>query len=303
VALSSNNSTDIRQSDLWAKYLEELGWQAVELTSNFFVYFRPIPFLGATIKIPRALLPIPFKEIGQLAADKNAFFVKLEPKIETAESNVNNIISLLKTNGYTNDRWALNPTHTIQIDLTKNEDELLAAMEKDTRYSIRAAIRRGVEVRQTNDIEQFKNLYFATAKRKGFWPAKKELAILWQVFSKNDAAHILTAFYKTEPLASTLLLSSNIVGHYYHAASSEKHREVMAPYLLLWESMRFLKKKGCAVFDLEGIRDPRIPSPKGWKGFTLFKKGFGGREVEYLGSFTKYYKLWSKLLFLPTRFF
>ena len=321
---------DIRQSSSWAKYLEELGWQAVELTSNFFVYFKPIPFLGATIKIPRALLPIPFKEIDQLAVDKNAFFVKLEPKIETAESNVNNILSLLKTNGYTNDRWALNPTHTIQIDLTKNEDELLAAMEKDTRYSIRLAAKRGVEVKQTNDIEQFKNLYFATAKRKGFWPAKRELEALWKVFSKEKVAAILTAFYNDEALASTLLLyfhnkeghlgakatqdaripklmskanSFSYMASYYHAASSEKHREVMAPYLLLWESMRFLKKKGCAVFDLEGIHDPRIPSTKGWKGFTLFKKGFGGREVEYLGSFVKYYKLWSKILFLPTRFF
>lgn len=303
MVLSSNSSTDIRQSSLWAKYLEELGWQAIELTSNFFAYFKQIPFLGTIIKIPRAALPIPFKEIDKLAATKNAFFVKLEPKIETSESNVNNILSLLKTGGYQIDRWSLNPTTTSQIDLTKSEDALLAAMEKDTRYSTRAAIRRGVEVKQTNNIEQFKNLYFATAKRKGFWPAKKELEALWKVFYQENAVTILTAFYQGTPLATTLLLYQNKIGSYYHAASANEHRELMAPYLLLWEAMKFLKKKGCAVFDLEGIHDPRIPSTRSWKGFTLFKKGFGGREVEYLGSFTKYYKLWSKILFWPTRFF
>jgi len=332
---------DIRQSNLWAKYLEELGWQTVELPPNFFVYLKKIPFLGATIKIPRAALPIPFKEIGRLASSKNAFFVKLEPSIETSESNVSSVLSLLNTNGYTNERWALNPLRTIQIDLTKSEEELFANLEKDTRYNVRLAGRRGVAVKQTNDLEAFKNLYFTTAKRKGFWPAKKELETLWRIFSKNNAAHILTAFYKNEPLASTLLLhitnkgylgakatqdaripkSSPQSGHraqsdllseaksfsyaasYYHAASAEKYREVMAPYFLLWQAMRFLKRRGCTIFDLEGIADPRIPSTKKWKGFTLFKKGFGGREVEYLGSFTKYYKLWSKILFLPTRFF
>jgi lipid II:glycine glycyltransferase (peptidoglycan interpeptide bridge formation enzyme) len=294
---------DIRQSNLWAKYLEELGWQTVALTPNFFVYLKKIPFLGATIKIPRAVLPIPFKDLDKLATDKNAFFVKLEPKVETSESSVKNIASLLKTNGYESDRWAFNPLRTIQIDLTKSEEELFANLEKDTRYNVRLAARRGVAVKQTNDLEAFKNLYFTTAKRKGFWPAKKELETLWQIFSKNDAAHILTAFYKNEPLAATLLLHAGKTGLYYHAASADKHREVMAPYFLLWQAMRFLKRKGCPVFDLEGIVDPRIPSTKNWKGFTLFKKGFGGREVEYLGSFTKYYKLWSKILFWPTRFF
>jgi lipid II:glycine glycyltransferase (peptidoglycan interpeptide bridge formation enzyme) len=67
--------------------------------------------------------------------------------------------------------------------------------------------------------------------------------------------------------------------------------------------MRFLKKKGCKLLDLEGIYDPRNPVTKRWRGFTLFKRGFGGREVEYIGSFVKYPKLWSKILFLPARFF
>jgi len=294
---------DIRQSELWGKYLQQFGWQTVELNSNCFAYLKKIPFLGATIKIPRADLPIPFKEIDALAWEKNAFFVKIEPAVETADRGAEKIATLLRTNGFRQDRWALNPTTTIQIDLTKSEEALLAAMEKDTRYNIRLALRRGVVVKETNDLGGFKKLYYETAARKGFWVPKKELEILWRTFSKENAAFILTAFYKNTPLASTLLLSIDKVGLYYHAASLNTHREVMAPYLLLWEAMRFLKKKGCTTFDLEGIYDQRIPSTKKWKGFTLFKKGFGGRKVEYIGSFVKYYKLWAKILFYPTRFF
>ena len=294
---------DIRQSSLWAKYLAELGWQAKRLDSNLFTYVKKIPFLGGLIKIPRAPLPLPFKKIDELASSENAIFVKLEPAIETKNITAASTLNLLKGYGFAQDRWSLNPTTTIQIDLTKTEDELLKAMEKDTRYNVRLAIRKGVVVKETNNFEEFKNLYFQTAARKRFWPAKKELETLWQVFSEENAAAILTAFYNGEPLASTLLMDSNKAGYYYHAASTNEHREVMAPYLLLWESIRYLKKKGCEIFDLEGIVDPRIPSTKGWKGFTLFKRGFGGREVEHIGPFTKYYKLWAKAFFFPSRFF
>lgn len=294
---------DIRQSALWGKYLEGLGWQSEELSPGYFAFARKIPFFGAVAKIPRAPLPIPFKEIESFTQKHNAFLLKLEPVVETNEKRIENIQSLLKTNGFWKDRWSLSPTRTIKIDLTKSEDVLLKEMEKDTRYSVRLAIRRGVEVKETNDFEQLKILYFATAKRKGFWPARKEVETLWRVFSKEKAAFILTAFYQDEPLASTILLSSNRIGYYYHAASSTKHRELIAPYFLLWQAIRFLKKKGCKILDLEGIYDPRNPVTKRWKGFTLFKRGFGGREVEYIGSFVKYPRLWSKLLFLPARFF
>jgi len=293
---------DIRQSSLWARYLEEFGWSSEKISTESFAYIKKVPFLGSLIKIPRLPVPVPFKKIDSIAKKHNAVFVKLEPEIETTDSSSKKILGLLQDNGFRKDGWALNSTKTFNIDLTKNEAELLKNMEKDTRYNVRLAIRKGVIVRETNDLEQFKTLYFDTAKRKKFWPAKKELEALWKVFSRNGSAAILTAFSNNQPVASTLLLYGNKSALYYHAASLEKYREVMAPYLLLWESMKFAKSKGSTVFDLEGIKDPRYRATKRWGGFTLFKKGFGGRDVEYLGSFTKYYKLWAKILFFFSRF-
>lgn len=279
-----------------------LGWETEKLTSDSFAYTRQIPFFGKTVKIPRAHLPLPLSQINKLLHGNDAFLVKLDPAIETNTPNLENILKLLKSSGFAKDNWSLNPTKTIQIDLTQSEESLLKNMEKDTRYNVRLAERNGVEVREGN-FEEFKGLYFATAKRKGFWPARSELEALWKIFSKAKAAVILTAYFQNEVLASTLLLIHDTNAHYYHAATSESHRKLMAPYLLLWQAMRVLKKRGVKIFDLEGIYDSRNPSTKKWKGFTLFKKGFGGREVEYIGSFVKYPKLWAKLLFLPTKFF
>jgi len=293
---------DIRQSETWGKYLRGLGWEAEKISSDSFAYIKRLPFLGSTIKITRCPLPIPFKEIDAAAKKHNAIFVKLEPETETTNPNTKKLLKLLKNAGYKKSSWSLNPSKTIKIDITKSEDELLGQMEKDTRYNIRLAIRKGVAVRETGDFEEFKTLYYDTAKRKGFWPAKKELETLWRVFSENESAAILTASYNNEAVASCLLLFSDQQGFYVHAASLDKHREVMAPYLLLWDCIMFLKRKGCKMFDLEGIKDTRFKATKKWGGFSLFKKGFGGKEVEYLGSFTKYYKLWAKILFFFSRF-
>ena len=63
------------------------------------------------------------------------------------------------------------------------------------------------------------------------------------------------------------------------------------------------KKRGIKIFDFEGIIDPRIKATRRWHGFTHFKRGFGGEEVTYLGSFIKFYNPVIKLIFSLNRFF
>ena len=49
----------------------------------------------------------------------------------------------------------------------------------------------------------------------------------------------------------------------------------MAPHLLQWEQIKEAKKRGCIEYDFWGIDD------KKWPGVTRFKRGFGGREINY----------------------
>lgn len=228
--------------------------------------------------------------------------VKLDPDIEAGGGETENIETLLKKAGFKKDNWSLSPTKTFVIDLSLSEETLLKNLEKDTRYNVRLAERSGLIVKE-GSFEEFKKLYFDTAQRKRFWPAKTELEALWKIFSKEKAVIILTAYLQQKPLASALFLINEEYAHYYHAASSPINRNLMAPYLLLWESMLMLKQKGVKSLDLEGIYDGRYKATRGWKGFTLFKKGFGGVEKEFIGSYVKYPTIWSKILFFPSRFF
>ncbi len=48
--------------------------------------------------------------------------------------------------------------------------------------------------------------------------------------------------------------------------------------------MRAAAREGCRDFDLWGIAPPSSDSFHPWYGLGLFKAGFGGRSLEYVGA-------------------
>lgn len=293
---------DVRQSKVWAEYLKSLGWKVIEIRNSKFeirIYVKSVPLFGSIIKIPRIAPPIPFKEVDRVAKENRALFVKLEPNVEVSDQKTK---KGLESCGFKEETWSLQPTKTIVIDLTPSEEELLAKMEKDTRYSIRKSEREGVVVEKSTDIDEFLSLHKETSKRQGFWTSEKDSRTLWETLPEGNKT-LLFAKKDGKILAGAFLSFYGDIAYYYEAASSDHRRDLLAPYLVVWESMRLAKEKGCKKFDFEGIFDPRISATKGWKGFTHFKKGFGGQEVTYLGSFIKFYNPIIKFIFLLNRFF
>jgi lipid II:glycine glycyltransferase (peptidoglycan interpeptide bridge formation enzyme) len=57
-----------------------------------------------------------------------------------------------------------------------------------------------------------------------------------------------------------------------------------ASYLLQWEMMRHAREGGSLEHDLWGIAPPGVGPDHPWYGVGLFKKGFGGREVVWAGT-------------------
>ncbi len=352
--MNNSTSTDIRQSEGWGKYLEAIGWQTEVITHQkrtTRIYIRHLPVFGSLIKIPRTILPLPWAEIDKIAKKHRAILVKLEP--------VNSPLSIIHY-PFTPDSWPLSPTKTIQIDLLKSEEELLANLSKDARYCLRKAKENGLSVqiadcrgqsivipdligdpeycidsrlrgndKKTDPIEIFYNLWAKNAQDKGFWvPFKKEMMALWDAFKEDahlifithdrsvktvipnqigDPEYCLDSLFQGNDkeicktcavVAGALVLTHGKIAYYMHAFSTPEGRSLNAPYLLVWEAMLLAKKLKCQILDLEGIWDERFPKRnKKWQGFTHFKKGFGGREVEYPGSFTKYYSPFWKLFF------
>ena len=83
------------------------------------------------------------------------------------------------------------------------------------------------------------------------------------------------AVFGQKPLSAAFSIGFGKRLTYLHGGSSRERKEVMAPYLLHWEIMRWAKQNGYLEYDMGGIDEVR------WPGLTRFKIGFGGRVEEF----------------------
>jgi lipid II:glycine glycyltransferase (peptidoglycan interpeptide bridge formation enzyme) len=66
---------------------------------------------------------------------------------------------------------------------------------------------------------------------------------------------------------------------YFFGGSLETRRNVMAPYVLHFEIMRRAKARGSEEYDFWGVAPENAPDDP-WQKISIFKRKFGGREVE-----------------------
>ncbi|MBP9814462.1 peptidoglycan bridge formation glycyltransferase FemA/FemB family protein [Candidatus Woesebacteria bacterium] len=167
------------------------------------------------------------------------------------------------------------------LDLAPSEDELLSTMRKTTRYEIRRAQKENVEVIKTTNatyISEFFDLYKATSTRHGFVP-HHGIAEEFEVYAKKQQAVLYIGKHEGKTLAAAIILYYGNQAIYHHGASISSH--VPASTLVQWEAIKDAKKRGMNVYNFWGIAPENSPKHP-WRGITLFKKGFGGRDIEYI---------------------
>lgn len=263
---------DLRQTDRYANYLGSLGW-GVDRIGEVYLYTKKIPLLGSVLKIQRPEEVITNRDFKRLVRKKKVIFAQIEPK-------TNRQLGYFKKHlGFNRQGSPSLPSKTVQIDLTLPEEKLLSAMHHKTRYNIGLSKRRGVKVKFSQNIHTFTEFWQKQARKRGmFIPQKNEIKKIFQAFGKRS--QILLAYKENGLLGGILLIRGDKVSYYMYAASSPEGKKDFAPTLLVWESIRYAKNCGDEWFDLEGIYDPRFPLGR-WKGFSRFKRSFGGREIEY----------------------
>ncbi len=152
-------------------------------------------------------------------------------------------------------------------------------MHHKTRYNVRLAKRKGVVIKKSSDIEKFTEFWQKDARTRGqYFSQKKDINMLYTAYEKDS--DLLFAYKDEELLGAVLILHAENSSYYMYAASNEQGKKLHVPTLLVWEALVRSKKRGSKIFNFEGIYDERFPL-KSWKGFTRFKKSFGGNEVEY----------------------
>ena len=178
----------------------------------------------------------------------------------------------------------IQPKENWVLGLEGSEQELMVSMKPKHRYNINLAAKKGVTIREAHkgDFLEVWRLLLETAARGGFRLHTQNYYLnMWETLG-NDKMKIMVAEYEGVMLACVLLTFFGHTATYLHGGSSDRNKQVMAPYLLHWESIKLAKRSGYFNYDFGGVSlDPNHV----WAGITRFKVGFGGFEVRYPGTF------------------
>ena len=223
---------------------------------------------------------------------ENCIFIQLEPNVEKKEGKRYQFKNLVPSSR------PLLTKYTFVLDLTKSEDELLKSMHSKTRYNTKLAEKKGVEITEDNSdnaFEEYLRLTKETTQRQKFYAhSEKYHRLMWDVLKQKNSEqsdknklteHLLKATYHGEVLVTWIVFVLGDTLYYPYGASSNKHREVMASNLMMWETIKFGKKLGLKRFDMWGALGPNPDSKDSFYGFHKFKEGYGAKHVEFIGSY------------------
>ncbi|MEN8243167.1 MAG: peptidoglycan bridge formation glycyltransferase FemA/FemB family protein, partial [Chloroflexota bacterium] len=200
-------------------------------------------------------------ELEVFARSRGAFLLKIDPDAqlgvgEPSTSDVDDgfagtaLVSELTQNGWRFSGEQVQFRNTVTLDLSKSEEELLAAMKQKTRYNVRLAGRKGVSVRSgtVDDFEMLFRMYVETAVRDGFTIRGKEYYLaVWHSFFDGGMFVPLIAEVEGEPVAGLMLFYYGGTAYYLYGMSRDLHRKLMPTYLLQWEAIRTAREKGCTI--------------------------------------------------------
>ena len=299
----------ILQTATWGALKREFNWKVIQVISgdNYLesdcgaqILFRKLP-LGFNIAyIPRGpvghridrLMP----DIDDLCKANRTIFLKTEFDIWEDGSYTDK--EGVPIQGFHPSHHDIQPPRTFVIDLTQSEDQILAGMKQKTRYNIRLAQRKGVVIRQTCDIDTFYQLMKETSVRDAFGVHTKEYyQRALELFEPSGECVLLCAEFNGQPIANIMVFSKGKRAWYFYGASSNKHRHLMAPYLLQWKAIQWAQERGCNEYDLWGVPDYDLEYLEAnflelrgnlW-GVYRFKRGFGGELRRTIGAWDRVY--------------
>lgn len=238
-----------------------------------------------------ALVRRMFALIKKVAVREKCVFVRIRPQVLSSKRNLLSDLGLKKAPMH------LHAEHTVILDLTKSEDEILAGMRRQTRYEVRRSEKLGIKVEKMNNkkiFEEFQSVQAETALRQNFVPPDlKTLLAEREAFGDQAWIYRAEATKKTledgknpeakvgDPIAYGLILISGREADYFEAASTDLNHRLPGAYALQWQVIKDLKKMGVERYNLWGVA-PSGQKQHRYAGVTTFKTGFGGEMVEFV---------------------
>ncbi len=304
----------VLQLAAWGQLKSRFGWGAEpvalargeHLVAGAQILYRRLPYrLGSLAYVPKGplvdwddedMVAHLIAALDWAARAQGAFALSLEPDLPDTPENQ----ARLRAAGFAPGARDVQPRRSLLVDLQPDEEEIMAAMKSKTRYNIRLSGRKGVSVRrgrQPQDLEDFNRLLAVTGERGDFGvhdPAYYQAA--FELFPPERLALFL-AEYEGEVLSALAAFALGVTAWYFWGASSDAHRNLMAPYAVQWAAIQWARSLGCTSYDLWGVPDQDRETLEeqftqrsdGLWGVYRFKRGFGGQLVRTVGAWDRVY--------------
>ncbi|MDD5710774.1 MAG: peptidoglycan bridge formation glycyltransferase FemA/FemB family protein [Candidatus Colwellbacteria bacterium] len=234
--------------------------------------------------------PIPFSEpyvgmlmrdIKKIAEEEGCDFIRLRP--QELDSEVSR--ETARTLGLRKSPLYLTADLTLQLDIQQPEEELLRQMRKSTRYEIKRAEREKIEVKISKDpadIHKFYEHEVALAKKQHFVPfSYKFLHEQFKAFVQNDQAALFHAYKNHELLASAFIIFYNSEAVYHYGVSTPANTNWPGAHACQWAAIQEARRRGLGRYNFWGVAPKNEPGHR-FAHLSVFKRGFGGEEVQYL---------------------
>jgi lipid II:glycine glycyltransferase (peptidoglycan interpeptide bridge formation enzyme) len=185
-----------------------------------------------------------------------------------------------------NKEWLSDPDVEYKQSFQKYFDiyfeSVLQTFESKTRYNARLGLKKNLEVtwdKTEDDFEHFWKIMQTTADRQKFKPYSRKY---YQNVFKNDWAQL--ALVKTaQGQVINAWMGSFLagMGMYLYGGSDTDFGSLKGAELIHTAAIIRCIQGGNRYYDMGGtsLLDGAIPA---WDGYSKFKKGFGGKIVEYL---------------------
>ncbi|MGI6112660.1 MAG: lipid II:glycine glycyltransferase FemX [Mahellales bacterium] len=237
----------------------------------------------------KALLGFLVEELKKVAKEHRAISLKIDPDIEIEDRTV---LDNLAGVGFYHKKETLNfegvqPKFVFRLDISGDLDEVFNNFHSKTRYNVRLAGRKGVNVTKGNrqDLEHFHKIMVETGARDNFIIRTLDyFQRMYDILNPPGYLELFMAEYEGRPIAGTICLKYGDKCWYLYGASSNSHRNVMPNYLLQWEMIKWAKENGCTLYDFRGVSGDLSESNPLY-GLYRFKKGFNGKFTEFIGEF------------------
>lgn len=293
-----NTEPHFLQTKAWEDVRKNLGQDVVRIGEDLMhIKHLGSPFKNFGIIMQGSLETVDWEDLEKVVKEKKLSHVHFDPSDTVSEATQQESLETVKTRISQNlsshhsivHAESIYYRHTLVLDLTKSEEQLLTEMHKKHRYNIRVSEKHGVKIEICEDDEAltiFIKLFFKTVNRQGYFGRSPEYyRTIWKTLKPMNKVKIAVAEYQGKPLVAWMLFLGEKTIYYPYGGSSVEHRNVMAANGLVWGIIKWAKQQGYEKFDMWGIDDPKSPEAQKQHGFSAFKTKFGGEIIYYHQSF------------------